>query len=1066
MQTFAGKRRRIMAGSVAVGLTAAGLVVAQWSMGTGPASATTTDRPTGSFNMQGQFQGSPDGPEVESRWRSTVIPIIVAGSPADAGDQHVLALQEAGSAPPPSAAWTDRRFPRPGVTEHLWNIRTADRPDIVNIYWTDTGQQRNGLAIVTRETARDAVTLTVNSRFNSRPMMGVQLGTDWYFTAHASSRGGQANDAEDIIETARQFMARRPPGEDWMVLADFNSNPVNLPARFQQHIVRTGAATHQGGHELDWAYLARAAAVLTLRAVRYWLTSDHYYVRYEACRTRAQGVCGSVEAGATYVLHSYHIDGKDMVLAHSDNPRYSPRLREYKKGDKSQHWQILFGAAPDTFTLGWEDDEAWRSMCLTYGDNRTVVTDKCLPFLVNFQWMLNTDSLIRPARWTGYRLQPESKADGAKLSLGTGMWQWRLEKVEGSGSDDSGGDTNNHLRDLKGKLRVMPLGDSITAGVESSSGAGYRAPLYESLHRATGGVEFVGSMRSGRAGDPHHEGHPGWTIDQIEKIAACSVPSNRPNVVLLHAGTNDVNQNLNLVMASERLEKAIDTIHRGSPHALILVAKIIPTGKTNLQPRIDALNEQIPRMVAGRANKGYKVRVVDMDQAITVADGVQGDAHPNDAGYAKIAKVWFAAIAKAAKDGLISTPTNGTGQTCSADSIGGIGADRPVGLGDGWRTVGVIAPGMGGPAGHIDLVELNGDKRADYVKVLSDGSVRAALNNKGAKAGFPDWQDLGMVAPGVKGFTGSDVRFADVNGDSRDDYLLVSEKGGVKAYLNGGVKGGKIEWTGWGVIVPGVGATRDTIRWGDVDGNGRDDYLVVGAAGSMDAYLNTSGKDGKPTWTKKDGFAKGVPSGSREKLRIADVNGDGKADYLIVGGKGAVHAYLNHYDGKAANYTEVKLFANESSYDGDLVTFRDFSDDGKADYVVVYQAGAIRGWINAGGNTGGVGSVTETPADRVEWLCGRWKTVNFRGQSVETTDGALTSVPLINNKWVLSLITGSNRPADQGGMNLYVDFDPDAGMDDVPNDIQVRDGSRVLGTIRSENCLMRGVFTIPALPWK
>ena len=102
---------------------------------------------------------------------------------------QVAALQEASNAPPPRSHWTHRVFPNPGVTEHLWNIGTHDRPDLVNIYWVDSGQQRNGLAILSRASARNAVQLPVNGRFNSRPMMGVQFGNDWYFTAHALLAG-------------------------------------------------------------------------------------------------------------------------------------------------------------------------------------------------------------------------------------------------------------------------------------------------------------------------------------------------------------------------------------------------------------------------------------------------------------------------------------------------------------------------------------------------------------------------------------------------------------------------------------------------------------------------------------------------------------------------------------------------------------------------------------------------------------------------------------------------------------------------------------------------------------
>ncbi|WLW54163.1 hypothetical protein [Streptomyces sp. YU58] len=40
-----------------------------------------------------------------------------------------------------------------------------------------------------------------------------------------------------------------------------------------------------------------------------------------------------------------------------------------------------------------------------------------------------------------------------------------------------------------------------------------------------------------------------------------------------------------------------------------------------------------------------------------------------------------------------------------------------------------------------------------------------------------------------------------------------------------------------------------------------------------------------------------------------------------------------------------------TGYPGDKAAFRDISGDGKADYVVVYDGGSVRAWLNRGGNT-------------------------------------------------------------------------------------------------------------------
>ena len=67
-------------------------------------------------------------------------------------------------------------------------------------------------------------------------------------------------------------------------------------------------------------------------------------------------------------------------------------------------------------------------------------------------------------------------------------------------------------------LRVMPLGDSITWGVGSSTGNGYRGPLWNRLAADGHPLDFVGTVRGGSMSDPDNEGHSGYRIDQIAAL--------------------------------------------------------------------------------------------------------------------------------------------------------------------------------------------------------------------------------------------------------------------------------------------------------------------------------------------------------------------------------------------------------------------------------------------------------------------------------------------------------------------------------------------------------------------
>ncbi|WP_339151423.1 FG-GAP-like repeat-containing protein [Streptomyces sp. F41] len=80
------------------------------------------------------------------------------------------------------------------------------------------------------------------------------------------------------------------------------------------------------------------------------------------------------------------------------------------------------------------------------------------------------------------------------------------------------------------------------------------------------------------------------------------------------------------------------------------------------------------------------------------------------------------------------------------------------------------------------------------------------------------------------------------------------------------------------------------------------------------------------------------------------MDGDHRADYLMVGGDGSVHAYLNRGGKGGGGFEKRHNFANASNYPRHYVQFSDISGDGKADYLVIHDGGAVRSWLNRGGN--------------------------------------------------------------------------------------------------------------------
>jgi lysophospholipase L1-like esterase len=191
-----------------------------------------------------------------------------------------------------------------------------------------------------------------------------------------------------------------------------------------------------------------------------------------------------------------------------------------------------------------------------------------------------------------------------------------------------------------GGVRVMPLGDSITDGYNVPGG--YRINLWQRL--AAGGytVDFVGSGFNGpeNLGDHDHEGHSGWRIDQIDANIVGWLQAYTPRTILLHIGTNDMNQNYDVANAPARLSALIDKIRATTPNVELFVAQITPESDPTLEGRVTTYNAALPDVVA---QKGPMTHLVDMHSAITTADLADG-VHPNAAGYDKMGDRWFAAL--------------------------------------------------------------------------------------------------------------------------------------------------------------------------------------------------------------------------------------------------------------------------------------------------------------------------------------------------------------------------------------------------------------------------------------
>jgi lysophospholipase L1-like esterase len=208
-----------------------------------------------------------------------------------------------------------------------------------------------------------------------------------------------------------------------------------------------------------------------------------------------------------------------------------------------------------------------------------------------------------------------------------------------------GGSTGFDPCPATGACKILPLGDSITDGIGFSGG--YRVELFHLALEDGKEITYVGgsmngpNMVDGVTFPKAHEGHSGWTIQQIDGIVPSPALTPDPNIILLHIGTNDMYQSPS--GAPDRLGTLIDQIIQELPDALLVVSTIIPLPMS--ASAVNTFNAAVPGIVNSRKDAGKHIVLVDQFTGFPtneLGDGV----HPNQAGYARMASKWYPAISQ------------------------------------------------------------------------------------------------------------------------------------------------------------------------------------------------------------------------------------------------------------------------------------------------------------------------------------------------------------------------------------------------------------------------------------
>ncbi|MFD8598158.1 FG-GAP-like repeat-containing protein [Kitasatospora sp. NPDC059646] len=335
--------------------------------------------------------------------------------------------------------------------------------------------------------------------------------------------------------------------------------------------------------------------------------------------------------------------------------------------------------------------------------------------------------------------------------------------------------------------------------------------------------------------------------------------------------------------------------------------------------------------------------------AVPVCAGDSGAPVLNAAG--EIAGV----VSRAWQAGCLGTASSEVRTGAQADRIDNLGTwvkpllQRPAN-----------AANEAGGSSPVRWADFDGDHRPDYYLIADSGEVTVYLN-RGGNLVANGWQLIGKVAKGATNDR-SRVRLVDFDGDGKADYLVIGDGGEVTAFLNRG--GDTVSTTtGWqnvGTVASGATFNPDQVRFADFDGDGKTDYLVIGDGGEVTAYLNRGGiPAGANGWQLVGKVAKGATN-DRSRVRFADFDGDGKADYWVINTNNSVTTSLNRGGDTVSTTSGWQYLGSVAAgltSDQNRVQFVDFTADSHADYLITGPNGAtsVNAWAHNGGDVAGGG---------------------------------------------------------------------------------------------------------------
>jgi lysophospholipase L1-like esterase len=240
----------------------------------------------------------------------------------------------------------------------------------------------------------------------------------------------------------------------------------------------------------------------------------------------------------------------------------------------------------------------------------------------------------------------------------------------GSGGATAGAGGRAGSGGASGAVKIMAIGDSITRATC------WRDFLWQDLQPSFAGhFDLVGTLNAdygcGVTGfDADNQGYSSSLVTEVvagvTNARTCdpfcpalsdlrtAFNATRPDVVLMHWGTNDVWNGRPTASITSAFGSVIDAVRAANPAVTILLAQIIPMNVTSAtcagcscagcSTAVPALNAAITSFAAGKSTAASPVLVVDQYTGFSATADTRDGVHPNTSGSQKMASNWYQAL--------------------------------------------------------------------------------------------------------------------------------------------------------------------------------------------------------------------------------------------------------------------------------------------------------------------------------------------------------------------------------------------------------------------------------------